>query len=118
MDGHSSHITANYCKRDCFLHEKPNWLLILPLHCLHLLQPLDFGVFAPLKRALASQTNAALRLDSGRVSRVEWSETYICASSRALTTNSFLGGWRGAGLMPLSPIEVFGKLPTESTTAT
>lgn len=29
-------------------------LLVLPLCCSHLLQPLEDGVFAPLKRALAS----------------------------------------------------------------
>jgi hypothetical protein len=55
MDGHSSHITANviaFCMRNSID------LLILPPHCSHILQPLDVGVFAPLKRALAFETNA------------------------------------------------------------
>ena len=55
MDGHSSHITANaiaLCMRDAID------LLILPPHCSHVLQPLDVGVFAPLKRALTSETDA------------------------------------------------------------
>ena len=46
-------------------------LLILPPHTLHMLQPLDVSIFAPLKRALAAETDAAARLDSGRIPRVE-----------------------------------------------
>jgi hypothetical protein len=64
VDGHSSHITANVialCMRNAID------LLILPLHCSHIPQPLDVGVSAPLKRALASETDATLQLDTGRV---------------------------------------------------
>jgi hypothetical protein len=52
MDGHSSHITANviaFCMRNAVD------MLILPPHTSHMLQPLDVGVFAPLKRTLASE---------------------------------------------------------------
>lgn len=52
-------------------------LLILPPHCSHVLQPLDVGVFSPLKRALATETDAVSRLDLGRIKRVEWTEMYI-----------------------------------------
>lgn len=45
-------------------------LLILPLYCSHILQPLDVSVFSPLKRALAAETDAVARLDASRVSRV------------------------------------------------
>ncbi|KAI6877959.1 hypothetical protein KC360_g8943 [Hortaea werneckii] len=92
MDGHSSHVTANVI---AFCMENAIDLLILPPHTSHILQPLDVGVFAPLKRALASETDAALRLDAGRMPRVH--------------------GWRSAGLMPLSPITVLGKLPGGTT---
>jgi hypothetical protein len=108
MDGHSSHITANviaFCMRNAID------LLILPPHCSHILQPLDVGVFAPLKRALASETDASLRLDTGRIPRVEWVEMYIRARSKAMASHIILGGWRGAGLVPLSPIIVLDKLP-------
>ncbi|TKA64438.1 hypothetical protein B0A49_10136 [Cryomyces minteri] len=113
MDGHSSHITANVI---ALCMESAIDLLVLPPHCSHLLQPLDVGVFAPLKRALASETDAALRVDSGRISRVEWTEMYIRARAKAITANSILGGWRGAGLVPLSPMTVLDKLPSRSAT--
>ena len=47
-------------------------LLVLPPHCSHVLQPLDVSVFAPLKRALAVETDSVARLDPGRVARTEW----------------------------------------------
>ena len=108
MDGHSSHITANVI---AFCMQRAIDLMILPPHCSHILQPLDVGVFAPLKRALASETDAALRLDTRRMSRVEWVEMYIRAREKALTSSNIRGGWRGAGLAPLSPITVLDKLP-------
>jgi hypothetical protein len=95
-------------------------LLIIPPHTSHILQPLDVGVFAPLKRALASETDAALRLDSGRIARVqwvEWVEMYIRARQRALNKHNILSGWRSAGLVPLSPITVLGKLSGGTTSA-
>ncbi|KAI7722002.1 hypothetical protein KC353_g885 [Hortaea werneckii] len=107
MDGHSSHVTASVI---AFCMENAIDLLILPPHTSHILQPLDVGVFAPLKRALASETDAALRLDAGRIARVQWVEMYIRARQRALNKHNVLSGWRSAGLMPLSPITVLGKL--------
>lgn len=46
-------------------------LLILPPHTLHVLQPLNVSVFLPLKRALAAETNAASRVDTGCIARSE-----------------------------------------------
>jgi hypothetical protein len=112
MDGHSSHITANLIAF-CMSHLID--LLILPPHCSHLLQPLDVGVFSPLKCALALETDAASRVDSGRISRVEWVEMYIRARAKAITQSNIHSAWRGAGLMPLSPITVLEKLPQRST---
>jgi hypothetical protein len=68
MHRHSSRITADviaFCMRHAID------LLTLPPHCSHTVQPLDVGVFAPIKRDLASETNAALRLDTDRIPRVE-----------------------------------------------
>ena len=114
MDGHSSHITANVI---AFCMQNAIDLMILPPHCSHILQPLDVGMFAPLKRALASETNAALQLNSGRISRAKWVEMYIRTRAKALTTTIVLAGWRGAGLVPLSPISILKKLPTGMTRA-
>ena len=107
MDGHGSHITARFIS---FCMDNAIDLLILPPHCSHVLQPLDVGVFSPLKRALAVETDAVSRLDSGRLKRVEWTEMYIRARQRAMTGTNVKSGWRATGLAPLSPIEVLSKI--------
>ena len=112
-DGHSSHITARVITF-CIGHAID--LLILPPHCSHELQPLDVGVFAPLKRALARETDKVARLDSGRMSRVEWTEMYIRARCRALTMQNICSGWRATGLEPLSPITVLNRLNPRADT--
>ena len=89
MDGHGSHITANVIAF-CMKHAID--LLILPPHTSHKLQPLDVSIFAPLKRALAAETDAGSRLDSGRIQRVEWTEMYIRARKRAFTSLNIVSG--------------------------
>ena len=68
MDGHISHITANVI---AFCMQNSIELLILPLYCSYILQPLIVGVFALLKRALAFETDTTLRLDTGCIPCVE-----------------------------------------------
>lgn len=114
MDGHSSHITASFIAY-CMKHSTD--LLILPPHTSHLLQPLDVGVFAPLKRALAEETDAVSRLDSSRISRVDWVSKLMRARSRALVSSNILAGWRGAGLEPFKPQRVLRELPSRRTSA-
>jgi hypothetical protein len=109
MDGHGSHITANVIAY-CMQHMID--LLILPPHTSHMLQPLDVSVFSPLKRALAAETDAASRLDSGRISRIEWTSMYIRARQQAFRSSNILSGWKATGLWPISPISVLEKLPT------
>jgi len=60
-------------------------------------------VFAPLKRALAAETDAGSRLDSGRIQRVEWTEMYIRAQKRAFTSSNIVSDWKATGLKLLSP---------------
>lgn len=110
MDGHGSHITANviaYCT------EHAIDLLILPPHTSHVLQPLDVSVFSPLKRALATETDAVSRLDSGRIARSEWTRMYIRARQAALRESNIRSGFKATGLWPLSPISVLEKLPAQ-----
>lgn len=93
-------------------------LLILPPHTSHVLQPLDVSVFAPLKRALATETDAVSRVDSGRIQRVEWTEMYIRAREKAFTSANTASGWKATGLEPLSPIVVVDKLAATPTRRT
>ena len=112
MDGHISHISA---KVIAFCMKHLIDLLILPPRCSHFLQPLDVSVFGPLKRALASETDTMSRLDSGRRSRAEWTEMYIWARAKAMTSDNILSGWRSTGLVPLAPMRVLRTLQSQPT---
>ncbi|KAI4745532.1 hypothetical protein E4T50_04115 [Aureobasidium sp. EXF-12298] len=60
MDGHGSHTAIDflwYCKQNK-IH-----LLFLPGHISHVLQPLNLGVFAPLKSRYRAQIAALASLD-------------------------------------------------------
>ena len=95
IDRHGSYITANviaYCM------EYTIDLLILPPHISHVLQPLDVSVFSLLKRALATETDAASRVDAGRIARSEWTRMYIRAREIALRELNITSGFRATGL--------------------
>ena len=107
LDGHGSHLTSQfiaYCLNSAID------IVVLPPHSSHILQPLDVAVFGPLKRALADETDSLSRLDPGRISRVEWTSSYIRARERALTTSNILSGFRATGISPLSPITILSTL--------
>jgi hypothetical protein len=101
-------MTANVM---AFCMENAIDLLVLPPHCSHIVQPLDVSIIAPLKRALAIETDSVARLDPGRVARTEWTQMYIRARKKVFTSSNIVSGWKATGLQPLSPIEVLSKLP-------
>ena len=112
MDGHNSHMTANFIAY-CMKHAIN--LLILPPHTSHLLQPLDVSVFAPFKRALTEEIDKLSRLDSGRISRVDWVSMFIRAKSKALVSSNILAGWKGTSLEPFQPQKVLQELLSHRT---
>ena len=96
-DGHDSHISAQFV-RFCIDH---NIILFLLLpHSSHLLQPLDVGIFSPLKQAMSSQLNWLYATEISRLQKAEWLERYALACSSAITSKNICGGWRGMGLFP------------------
>ena len=61
LDGHSSHLSAEF---DTFCKKNAIICLCMPPHTSHLLQPLDVGVFGPLKRAVTDLAVSASRDDT------------------------------------------------------
>lgn len=107
-DGHSSHITGNMISL-CIDNNID--LLILPPHCSHMLQPLDVGVFGPMKKYHALETDRLVRAGITRFHRVEWVTLYQRIRTKALSIENIRSGWRGAGLVPFCSGRVLNQLP-------
>src|SRR2546423_6723223 len=75
-DGHDSHISAKFVAH-CI--ENNICLFLLLPHSLHLLQPLDMGVFSPLKTAVSADLDRLIRVGVTHLEKAEWVESYIRA---------------------------------------
>jgi hypothetical protein len=89
-------------------------LLILSPHSSHFTQPLDIGIFSPLKEYM---TQATLHLVSAKVAtfqKAEWLEAYVKARIRAFSIQNIFGSWSGAGLIPFSPRKVVRRVQKDT----
>jgi hypothetical protein len=91
LDGHGSHLTARFI---AFCLDACIDLVCLPPHTSHISQPLDVGLFGPLKRALAREFDPLFRLDTRRIPRVEWTTAFIRARENAFTASNIRSSFR------------------------
>lgn len=93
-DGHDSHVNGRFI-RHC--RENNIHLLVLPPHSSHFTQPLDIGVFSPLKHHLSEELYHIIQTDIARLFKGEWANGYFKAHSKAFTVSNIkqkLGrGW-------------------------
>jgi len=103
LDGHGSHITVDFIS-----HCREHKVLLLRLipHTSHLCQPLDVGLFGPLKRTLSVKIQPLIQTEVSRIHKPEWLTAFIQARQTAFSHSNVLGGWRGAGLFPFNPEKV------------
>jgi hypothetical protein len=87
--------------------------LLLPRSS-HLLQPLDVGVFRPLKKTVSAETTSSWDM---RLEKFEWAEACIKGREVVLTKSNVLGEWHGAGLVQLNRVRVTRSLPDLPTTS-
>jgi hypothetical protein len=111
-DGHDSHITAQFVR---YCIDNKIILFVLPPHASHLLQPLDVGVFGPVKTAMSFLLSKIYATDISRLQKIEWTEIYMKARLQNIVKQNILGGWRGAGLFPLNPHRVLRLISHELT---
>lgn len=86
-------------------------LMLLVPHSSHITQPLDVGVFAPLKLAVGRYLNRLLRVGITRLEKAEWVDCFMKARLEALTTKNIHSAWRGSGLFPYNPFKILRHLP-------
>ncbi|EWZ28455.1 hypothetical protein FOZG_17848 [Fusarium oxysporum Fo47] len=115
LDGHESHHSADferYCKENKII------TLCMPAHASHLLQPLDIGCFAVLKKAYGQEIEHLIRCSITHISKTEFFPAFYAAFKATFTESNIRGGFRGAGLAPLDPETVISKLDVQLRTPT
>jgi len=111
-DGHDSHITGEWIAH-CMYNNIV--LMVLPPHSSHLTQPLDVGVFGPLKKCMATEIEPLLRTGVARVQKVEWLGAFIRAHSKAFRKENIKGGFLGTGIHPFKAEKVLNRVTSKST---
>lgn len=107
IDGHESHDSLEfeqYCKENDII------TLYMPPRSSHILQPLDGGCFSPLKKAYRRQAEILMCNQINLITKLEFLLCFFAAFNAAITKRNILGGFRGAGLVPLDPEAVISKL--------
>ncbi|EMT63314.1 Pogo transposable element with KRAB domain [Fusarium odoratissimum] len=104
LDGHGSHMTEDFLF-ECYNNNI--FVLFLPAHASHVLQPLDVAVFGPLKRAYRKfLSDLASVADSSHIGKITFLYTYDKARKEAITKLNALAGWKATGLWPVNLAKV------------
>jgi hypothetical protein len=107
MDGHDSHNTTEFLD---FCKDHKIITLCMPPHSSHLLQPLDVGCFALLKRAYSREIEDFIRCRINHITKEDFLPAFKAAFDKAITADNIRGAFRGAGLVPFNPETVLSKL--------
>ncbi|EFQ95328.1 hypothetical protein PTT_06708 [Pyrenophora teres f. teres 0-1] len=115
VDGHESHCSLGF-HQSCL--EENIIALCMPAHVSHLLQPLDVGCFAPLKRAYGDEISALARNRTNHISKEAFLPAFEKAFNKAVTKENICASFRGARLVPYNPEAVLSKLEVKLRTPT
>jgi hypothetical protein len=100
VDGHESHCSIEFIEFCC---DKNIFLLILPPHTTHLLQPLDKGIFGPLSQTYTQILDHHNRWDGRWIDKATFIEYYVEARKTAITPVNILAAFKVIGIAPLNP---------------
>jgi hypothetical protein len=100
VDGHGSHCTDDFLY-ECYRNNI--YLLFLPPHTSHVLQPLDISIFSPVKTYYRQALANFLDLDdSTPYNKMIFLRCYHQARKLGLTERNARAGWLGSGLWPVN----------------
>lgn len=90
--------------------------MILPPPFSHLTQPLDVGIFNPLKTwDMTAKIEPLIRTGANRVQKVEWMAAFVEVHKEAFTVRNIKGGFRGTGIHPFLPSKVLNRISRAET---
>ena len=98
LDGHGSHIDIEFM---WLCRQARIWLLYLPAHTSHILQPLDLASFSVVKSRYRDQIRALSSLDDAApVKKERFISSYHLAREEGLSERVIRAGWKATGLSP------------------
>ena len=101
LDGHDSHTPVDFMLH-CRQHKV--YLLYLPPHTSHVLQPLDLAPFSVVKSRYRDQIHALSALDDATpVKKERFITSYNHARNEGLSARNIRAGWKASGLCPYNP---------------
>ena len=115
-DGFATHESAELLE---FCFHNNIILCRLPSHTSHKLQPLDVGIFGPLKTAYREQVEQLYRGGAGVVGKQHFTLLYSRARQIAFTESNIISAWDKVGLFRFDPNRVLATVsrpPTDQTT--
>lgn len=115
IDGHESHCSVDvldYCRENKII------ALCTSPHSSHLLQPLDFACFSPLKRCYGDDISVLARNHIYHISKETFLPAFTAAYEQTFPRENARAGFRGAGLVPFNPAAVLSKLDVRLRTPT
>jgi hypothetical protein len=115
LDGHGSHLTPQF---DRICTENNIIPVCMPAHSSHLLQPLDVGCFAVLKRAYGRFVSDLARNAYNHIDKLDFLADYPRARIEAFQPSIIQNSFAAAGLVPISPERVLSKLNISLRTPT
>ena len=87
-------------------------------HSSHLLQPLDAGVFGPLKRAYGKLVGGMMAAGNNYIDKEDFLHIYPSARKAVFTEKNICNGFAGSGLKPLNKDWVLEKISFQLCTPT
>jgi hypothetical protein len=90
----------------------------MPAHASQLLQPLDVGVFGPLKHAYGKLLEERMEAGNNYIHKEDFLSLYPDAREKAFATENIHKDFAGAGLKPLNRERVLSKITFQLPTPT
>jgi hypothetical protein len=115
LDGHGSHLTAEF-DRTCTEHKIIP--VCMPSHSSHLLQPLDVGCFAVLKRHYGQLVEQRIRLGFNHIDKIDFLTAFPSARAMAYKAQTIRNSFVATGLVPFNPDRVIQQLTIQLKTPT
>lgn len=115
LDGHSSHLTPKF---DQYCAENDIIPVCMPPHSSHLLQPLDVGVFAVLKRLYGRAVENRMRCGVNHIDKDDFLTIYLEIRDKAYSIQNIKSGFIATGIYPFDQEHVLSKLDIQLRTPT